>query len=276
MAESCDNGVMRYLAAALAAVLSVLCVPAPAAARALPDARGVPWPGGTVRTVGKVVSFLPGGVDRVCSGSLVGAPNGSVVATAAHCIKSPEDPRTPKETYFLPGYHQGPRTRSAVRRAGWRVRATRPAPGWDVHRPLPRILPHDWGFLVLARRDGRTAQRTYGANRLRFGAAARGGRPGRLLAFGYPQAAPFDGERLQYCAGAATVAAGPKANAGDFVLSPCGLTQGSSGGPWLTGFDSHDGTGTLVAVTTVGEPGRVMGRPFPAVAREVFRQVSRL
>jgi V8-like Glu-specific endopeptidase len=267
---------MRYLAAALAAVLSVLCVSAPAAAGDLPDARGVPWPGGPVRTVGKVVSFLPGGVDRLCSGALVDAPNGSVVATAAHCIKSPEDPQVPKETYFLPGYDDGPRTRSAIRKAGWRVRASRPAPGWDVDRPLARILPHDWGFLVLARRHGRTAQQTYGANRLRFGAAGHRGRPDRLLALGYPEAAPFDGETLQYCAGAVTVADGPKANAGDFVLSPCRLTQGSSGGPWLAGFDAHEGTGTVVAVTTVGESGTVMGRPFPAAARPVFRRASRL
>jgi trypsin-like peptidase len=267
---------MRYLAAALAAVLSVLGTPAPAAAGAVPDAHGTQWPGGAVRTVGKVVSFLPDGVDRLCSGALVDAPNGSVVATAAHCIKNPEDPKTPRESYFLPGYDAGPRTRAAIRRAGWRVRAARTAPGWDVRRPLRRILPHDWGFLVLARRHGRSAEARYGANRLRFGASAPGGRPDRLVALGYPVAAPFDGRRLQYCAGDVTVAAGPKANAGDFVLSPCRLTQGSSGGPWLAGFDRRAGGGTLVAVTSVGAPGTVLGRPFPAAARKVFRRVSRL
>jgi hypothetical protein len=266
---------MRYLAAALAAVLSALFVPAPAAARAVPDAHGAPWPGGPVRTVGKVVSFLPGGVDRVCSGALVDAPNGSVVATAAHCINSPEEPRIPQETYFLPGFDDGPRSRPAIRKAGWKVRRAWPAPGWDVDRPLQKILPHDWGFLVLARRDGRTAQAAFGANRLRFGAAARARRPDRLLALGYPAASPFDGETLQYCAGGVTVADRPEANAGDFVLSPCGLSQGASGGPWLTGFDPDDETGTVVAVTTVGESGAVMGRPYPPAARTLFERVSR-
>lgn len=265
---------MRYLAAVLAAVLSVLFVPAPAAG-AVPDAHGVPWPGGAVRTVGKVVSFLPGGVDRVCSGALVDAPNGSVVATAAHCINSPEEPRIPEETYFLPGFDDGPRSRPAIRKAGWKARAVWPAPGWDVGRPLRKILPYDWGFLVLARRGGRTAEAAHGANRLRFGAASRSRRPDRLLALGYPEASPFDGGTLQYCAGGVTVADGPETNAGDFVLSPCGLTQGASGGPWLTGFDPEEETGTIVAVTTVGGSGAVMGRPYPAAASPFFERVSR-
>jgi hypothetical protein len=273
---------MRYLAAALAAVLSALAappaVPAAAAVAAVRDAQGAPWPEGTVRTVGKVVSFLPDGVNRLCSGALVDAPNGSVVATAAHCIHSPEDPRVPRESYFLPGYLNGPRGRTAIRRAGWRVRGAWAAPGWDVDEPLERILPHDWGFLVLARRNGRTAQETYGANRLRFGAAAAPDRrPDRLLALGYPQAWPFDGRTLQYCAGEVTVASRPRwasFDAGDFVLSPCRLTQGASGGPWLTGFDAESESGTLVAVTTVGESGTVMGRPYPPAAHEVYRRVA--
>ncbi|GAB3564864.1 hypothetical protein GCM10027445_09430 [Amycolatopsis endophytica] len=38
----------------------------------------------------------------------------------------------------------------------------------------------------------------------------------------------------------------------DSWTSPCDLAGGSSGGPWLTGFDDATGTGTIFGVTSKG------------------------
>lgn len=243
----------------------------------VPETGGAPWPGGTIATVGKLVSFLPNGRTGLCSGAIVDAPNGSVVATAAHCLSSPQIPERAREIYFLPGYDRlGQADRARIRAEGWRVRRGYQARGWDVRRPLEEILPNDWAFLTVARKGGRTLQEAaHGANRLAF-APGESGAP--LAVAGYPASEPYDGERLRYCAGRARLAppgeyAPP--NVGSFVLDGCDLTQGASGGPWLRGYHEGRQSGTLVAVVTVGEAGTVLGRPFPPGARELFVRAAR-
>jgi len=237
-----------------------------------PDSAGDRWPHRSVRTVGKLVAQLPGRQVESCTAAIVDAPNGSVVATAAHCLTNPQRPHAPRALYFQPGYaHRG--GPEAVLRKGWKVASWRTAPGWNVHRRLKSILPHDWAFLRMEKRHGRTIQQTYGANRLHFGRV--GG--GRTTTLGYPAEPPYDGERLDYCAGDAhryargEIAA---ADVGALSLRPCDLTQGASGGPWLRGYDPARQSGTLVAVTSVGSDDELLGRPYPERARSVFREVG--
>src|SRR5690606_17862715 len=132
-----------------------------------------------VRTVGKLVARLPGQQAESCSAAIVDSPSGSVVATAAHCISSPERPRKPEAMYFQPAYESrqprsgggsnaggtgdGPR---AVLEHGWKVKAWKTAPGWDTRKKLEAVLPHDWAFLRMEKRNGRTIQDVYGANKL--------------------------------------------------------------------------------------------------------------
>lgn len=237
-----------------------------------PDSSGGRWPHGSVRTVGKLVAQLPGGEAESCTAAIVDAPNGSVVATAAHCLRSPQHPHAPEKLSFQPGYaHKGgPQT---VLDEGWKVRSWKVAPGWDVRRKLKSILPHDWAFLRMEKRHGKTIQQTYGANRLHFGPV--GG--GRTASLGYPAESPYDGEELDYCAGDAHRYARGEIAPGDvgaLSLRPCDLTQGVSGGPWLRDYDASRQAGTLVAVTSVGTDDELLGRPYPKRAREVFRVVG--
>jgi hypothetical protein len=238
--------------------------------------KGDRWPQGTVRTVGKLVAELPGHQAESCSAAIVDSPSGSVVATAAHCISSPERPGKPKAMYFQPAYKsrsksergKGDAPRDVIAH-GWKAVSWKTAPGWDTGKTLDSVLPYDWAFLRMQKRHGRTIQDVYGANKLRT-EPVRGGTTATL---GYPASSPYDGETLNYCAGKAhrygrgQIAA---TNVGALSLRPCRLTQGVSGGPWLRGIDKKRGAGTLVAVTSVGSEDELLGRPYPKSARALL------
>jgi len=65
----------------------------------------------------------------------------------------------------------------------------------------------------------------------------------RTYVFGYPAEPPYTGRYADYCAG-------PVVASGGSAQTPCGMTAGDSGGPWLAGFSPRLGSGTVVAVST--------------------------
>lgn len=281
-AESQRGGMTSTRAAAAALVTCSLALAVMGAAPAYPSpgsggasppvSSGGPWPSGTVKSVGKLVAKLPNNQAESCSAAIVDSPNGSVVATAAHCIASPERPQAPEAMYFQPGYDSGGGP-AAVLAKGWKVQSWKTAPGWNVHKDLESILPNDWAFLKMGRRGGKTIEQVYGASTLHTGPVGAG----RTVTLGYPVTSPYDGETLNYCAGQARPYRRGEigaANVGALALRPCTLTQGVSGGPWLRNVDVKRGTGTLVAVTSVGSANELLGRPYPAAARAVFRRIG--
>lgn len=227
-----------------------------------------------VATAGKLIWELADGRLGSCSGAVVEADNGSVVATAAHCAEDALADGGPSvRAWFVPGYH---RDAAAFRRDGWRVAAFHLPDGWVPGRAARDNLPHDYAFLTLARRDGRTVQQVHGANRPAF-APVPEDRP--VLAVGYPAAPPYDGEDPYHCAGPTEVLTADEAasfNVGGLLLADCPLTEGASGGPWLQDYDPATGSGTLVAVTSAGTGrGEVVGRPCPPEARALLDRAGR-
>ena len=257
------RSVSRSALPLLAAVLCLLGPTAPSAA-----AEAAPWAQGTVRTVGKLIWETADGRLGVCSGAVVDAPNGSVVATAAHCVRSRDGADPAGELWFVPAYDHG---RDSYRTEGWRVRSRHTPAGWDVTRETAAILPHDYAFLTVERHQGRTIQEAVGANRAAFEPVPEGR---EVTVFGYPAAAPYDGETLWHCLGTTDVLHEGEArnpNLGGLLLPGCELTAGASGGPWLQDYDPESQSGTLVAVVSVGSGrGDIVGRPFPAEARELL------
>ncbi|NJQ06826.1 trypsin-like serine peptidase [Streptomyces lonarensis] len=225
----------------------------------------------TVAGVGKLIWETADGGLRMCSGAAVESPNGSVVATAAHCVQEPGTP-APGDAWFLPGYEDGFDT---FRRDGWRVTGVHLPAEWDVSRTLREILPHDYAFLTVERREGRTLTEAHGANRLRFAPVPE---EDAVTAIGYAAAHPYDGESAWSCTGPTRVL-GPDdaiaANVGGLLLEACGLTQGASGGPWLQRVDPETGAGTVVGVTSAATgQGEIVGRPYPAEARALYDAAS--
>ncbi|MDT0320445.1 trypsin-like serine peptidase [Streptomyces millisiae] len=233
-----------------------------------PAVASEPWDGGAVGTVGKIIWDAGGGRLGLCSGAVVDAPNGSVVATAAHCARTRDNPEPPRDAWFVPGYDHG---RDSYREDGWRIASWHTPEGWDVTRETVEVLPHDYAFLTVAEKDGRTVQEAHGANRIAFEPVPEGR---RVAVLGYPAVEPYDGESLRYCEGDTDVLGADEAqapNVGGLVLEGCDMTAGSSGGPWIQDFAADGQSGTVVAVMSVGSgDGHVVGRPFPDEARELF------
>ncbi len=195
------------------------------------------WPGGgtVLRTTGKVF-FTMDSQDYVCSAAVVTSANTDVVITAAHCVKSGSGQWAANWT-FVPGYADGDRPYG-----------TWTASHYFVARPWSKAgnEDDDVAFVTLnpRRAHGRNAYigQVVGGLNIAFGAS-----PAQEYAFGYPAEPPYDGTSLYYCSGHTT--ADPYHASGDTGLH-CDLTAGSSGGPWLSGFDPASGTGTITSVST--------------------------
>ncbi len=264
--------ILHRPSSAAAVTVTTVCALGLLGPAAPPAGAAEPWSDGPVATVGKIIWEIGGGRLGVCSGAIVDAPNGSVVATAAHCVLAPDGPEPPKEAWFVPDYDHD---LARFRQEGWRVTAYHMPEDWDVSRDIQAILPYDYAFLTVATRGGRTLQEAHGANRLAYEPVPEGG---EVAVLGYPAADPYDGESLHYCAGLTDVLAAGEAeepNVGGLLLEDCDMTAGSSGGPWLTDYDTAAESGTLLAVMSVGSgQGHVVGRPFPEEARALLAEAG--
>jgi hypothetical protein len=98
---------------------------------------------------------------------------------------------------------------------------------------------HDWAFAVVGDGGKNNSQLdALGAFGIQFSGVSSGN---RLAAFGYPAGGKYSpGNDLTYCAGAIFQ---DQYNANKTWGMPCDMTGGSSGGPWLAGFNESDGSG---------------------------------
>ncbi|MBN6053060.1 hypothetical protein JYK22_14065 [Nonomuraea sp. RK-328] len=189
--------------------------------------------GAVTRTTGRVFMTLRG-VDFVCSAGTVRSANRDVVVTAGHCVKDGAGPWAENWT-FVPGYREGggePFGRYAARRM-------------FVAGPWSRSADDDYdvGMVALTTWAGRHVTDTVGAQEIAFNS----GRGGQAFGFGYPADPPYTGEHLVYCAG--KLRDDPHGQTRDQGLG-CDMTAGSSGGPWLSGFDHATGWGTMTSLSS--------------------------
>lgn len=168
-----------------------------------------------VPTIGKVF-FTLGGRNYVCSANSVSAANGSTVATAGHCLHSGKG-KYASRFVFVPAYENG-----AAPYGQWAATSLSAPIQWTKGGDLT----YDTGFAKVGTLNGRTLAQTVGSTPIAFNQA----RGLAYEAFGYPAAAPFDGQTLKSCAGTAT--ADPYGQTQSQGI-PCDMTGGSSGGPWF-------------------------------------------
>lgn len=222
---------------------------------------GALWTGGglVARTTGKVF-FTIGGRDFLCSGSTLKSANRDVVVTAGHCVKDGKGAWA-DNWIFVPGYRDGdsPYGGYTARRMFTPDRWSRQADG-----------EFDVAMVAVAQADGRHVVDVAGGQRVAFGG------PGetRAYAFGYPASGRWNGARLAYCDGKPA----PDRHAGTPGRGlRCDMTIGSSGGPWLTGFDPATGTGTVVSVNSfkyAGDASTMYGPHFGDAVRRVYDQAQ--
>ncbi|WP_344929745.1 hypothetical protein, partial [Streptosporangium carneum] len=218
---------------------------------------GARWNSGgwVARTTGRVFLTLDG-VDFVCSASSVRSANRDLVVTAGHCVKDGAGAWADNWA-FVPGYDRGrqPYGQFTARRM-------------FVAGPWARDADdsYDVGMVAVNRRGGRHLAEVAGAQDIAFG----GARGRQAHGFGFPADAPYDGESLVYCAG--PVRADPHGQTGDQGLR-CDMTAGSSGGPWLSGFDPATGRGTVTSVSSFkysDDRGTMYGPYFGETARRLY------
>ena len=232
------------------------------------DSEGLPWTtGGEVtRTTGKVFLTM-NGHDFTCSASVVDSQNRSTLVTAGHCVKDGTGQWAQNWT-FVPGHTDGhsPYGRYTARDM---IVPTQWAQEADDS--------HDYAAVVLNTDDGTAVQDRVGAQEIAFDTwTEERVRDGvQIYTFGYPSAAPFDGRELHYCSGTTTPDTGDTTANG----MRCAMTQGSSGGPWFSSFDTETGLGTISSVisfTYADDPQLQYGPRLGEQARRMFDDAERL
>jgi hypothetical protein len=183
-------------------------------------------------TTGKVF-FTLGGSNFVCSGSATSSTNGDVVSTAGHCVN--EGPGAFATNWaFVPAYNNGSRPYGT-----WTARTLVTTSAWANQGDIN----YDGGFAVMNTLNGAHLTDVVGGQGIGFNLA----RGLTYNAYGYPAAAPFNGETLKSCSGTASddVWGGTQSQA-----ITCDMTGGSSGGPWLV-----SGSSTINSLNSFGYNG---------------------
>jgi hypothetical protein len=225
---------------------------------------GAAWTGGgaIARTAGKIF-FTLGGTDYVCSGAVVASANADVAVTAGHCVSDGSGNWATNWT-FVPGYSNGNAPYGSY-----------PARRYFVAGPWTSSANEDYdvAFVALSTASvGGTA--THVVSAVGGLGVAFGGQPGRVDAFGYPAEPPYGGEQLYYCAGGTSP--DPYHATSDSGLN-CAMTEGSSGGPWLSGFNGSTGVGTVTSVSSFKyDDGTdiMYGTTFGSSAKSLYQQAA--
>ncbi len=223
---------------------------------------GAAWAGGgkVKQTTGKVL-FTMAGVDYVCSGSVATdtSTSTSLILTAGHCVYDETNHAFATNWMFVPDYEDGGSivtntngthsfTCDTTPYGCWTAAALVTTTAWANGGASLAGFNNDYAFAVVGP-GGRTDQSVQldasvgGGNPVAFNQS----HPAQVYSFGYPQASPYDGQKLIYCAGMDI--ADTWGGTSDFGLN-CNMTGGSSGGPWYVGFNGTTGTGSLNSVNS--------------------------
>jgi V8-like Glu-specific endopeptidase len=205
---------MRSVEAATTALAAALTLSACTGPE--PDAdRPASTPTPPVRTIG---ILLADDDTRLCTAAVVGD---SRLVTAAHCVVDDGAGMT-----FVPGYHDGERPYGT-----WDVTAVRVDPAWSQRRDPDA----DVAILTVADDGDRRIADVVGANAL----GRDSGDVDVVEVIGYPA----DAEQPRGCRAEVRPMSPTQLR-----LDCTDLPQGTSGGPWLTGYDPDTGTGTVIGV----------------------------
>jgi V8-like Glu-specific endopeptidase len=190
------------------------------------------WP---YTTIGKLF-FRQYGVAYVCSAASVG---NRAIVTAGHCIHAGNNRRSGWSTdlVFVPAYKDGVAPLGQWPAQNQNLRVMR---AW-YRNGNPQGLRRDVGGAILNQnQNGQTLSQVVGW----LGFAWNWGYTQHYNAFGFPQAAPFTGQRLIDCQGSYAYYSTDEGPSGAPLPRAigCDMTGGSSGGPWVWQF----GTGNYL------------------------------
>ncbi|WP_329454778.1 trypsin-like serine peptidase [Streptomyces sp. NBC_01497] len=214
--------------------------PAAPASVAAPASAPTAWTGGGLisTTAGKVFFQNASGGTFACSATVANSDNKSIVLTAGHCVVDAATGEVYHNWVFIPGYANGNRPYGTFTASALFHRDEYVSTGGNAN--------YDFAFAKVSPLGGRTLVDTVGAQGIVFNPAT--GQD--VHSFGYGgSAAEGGGERLNHCEGTEAPDTG---RAGSTMWGiDCVQTGGSSGGGFLSGFDTSTGGGYLVGNISV-------------------------
>lgn len=210
--------------------------------------------------------------DYVCSATVVNAVSQDVVATAAHCLWDFEGGTGwATNVFFVPADEDN----GEVAPYGYWAAESAYGPQEFADNATTNSLgmvigtgwTHDFAFLTMAPDDdGRPIQEVTGGQGIAFG-----GTVDDVLVTGYPSAPPFTGLDQRFCASDDWFTL----QRGAFGIE-CSMTQGASGGGWLSDYDTETGAGYLVATTSFKTETELGAMPLGEDALALFTEAGGL
>jgi V8-like Glu-specific endopeptidase len=175
--------------------------------------------------IGAIFSQSASG-DHFCTASVVDSPGRNLLITAAHCISGGKNGGLQQNIVFIPDYRNGTAPYGV-----WTPSKLIVDPRWESSSDPD----YDVGFVVLSPLDGRNIEDILGANRLGFDPSYTS----MVRVTGYPDSsgAPVT------CRNVTT-----RQSATQLRFDCGGFFVGTSGSPWVTGFNSVTRTGTIIGV----------------------------
>lgn len=235
---------------------------------------GASWTkGGKILQASGKVYFEMGTSAYVCSGAVANdARSGySLVLTAAHCAYDEAARQFATNWLFIPEFDSAPTFTCASTVHGcWTASALVVHDGYASAGSFnTQATVHDFAFAVVGpggKSGAAQLDATVGSFSIAFSDVSAGQ---KLYAFGYPASGKYRGKDLTYCAGPIFT----DTNNDDLTWGmECGMTGGSSGGPWLSSFSETSGSGTLSSVNSYGYSGvkNMYGPKFGATTKSVY------
>ena len=218
--------------------------------------------GGTVqRAAGRIYFEMPANAQRtrwygyVCSGTVVtDATSGrSIILTAAHCVYDDANKAFARHVLFIPDQANTSGTATDLSCANDPIGCWVPSFGavdanWTT-RTFPDNIPWDYAFYVVPNTGAHQAGLTTVSDALETAVAPMSisfSAPSLELthALGYSYDADPD---FMYCADVMQ-----SLDADNWWLGNCGLSGGSSGGPWVQQMNLNTGDGPIMSVNSWG------------------------
>jgi hypothetical protein len=240
---------------------------------------GASWTGGgrILEASGKVY-FEMGSSAYVCSGSVTTDSRSgySLVLTAGHCVYDETNRAFARNWLFIPNFDASPTfTCGSTKYGCWTAQALVVHSGFATAGSFnTQATTHDFAFGVVAAGGKSGVNPQLDAAVGSFGIAYSGVNAGNTLsAFGYPAAGKYHGNDLTYCQGPIFT---DNLNRNLTWGMGCGMTGGSSGGPWLSSFNAGTGVGTLSSLNSYGYSGvkNMYGPKFNADTQDVYQAAN--
>ena len=202
-----------------------------------------------------VLFYTTGGKGHFCTASVVDSTADDLALTAAHCVYSKG---FATNIEYVPGYHEGKQPYGV-----WPVRTITVASGWKLaHDP-----DLDFAFLTLAPLGGRPIQARTGG--LTIGFTRWYSEKIEAIGHNDSEAEPIRCATRSF-----------RFRTGQLEFYCHGFWTGTSGGPWIIGYDAKNGTGIVFGVIGGYELGgdyewASYSAYFGSAAKILYEQVER-